>query len=223
MLDKITALVPMKGISERVKNKNVRSFCGSPLMCVILKTLTSIDIINKIVVNTDSEEIKDIASKYNKVIIHDRPKEICGNHIPMNKIIEYDLSILDGEHFMQTHSTNPLLLGKSIIDAHSKYFEYIDIFDSLFSVTECKQRYYDVNQNPINHDPLVLLNTQNLTPIYEENSCFYFFSKKSFRIHKNRIGSHPQLYVLSKIESYDIDTEEDFLIAEKVFLEKNKG
>ena len=51
MLDKITALVPMKGISERVKNKNVRSFCGSPLMCVILKTLTSIDIINKIVVN----------------------------------------------------------------------------------------------------------------------------------------------------------------------------
>ena len=120
MLDKITALVPMKGISERVKNKNVRSFCGSPLMCVILKTLTSIDIINKIVVNTDSEEIKDIASKYNKVIIHDRPKEICGNHIPMNKIIEYDLSILDGEHFMQTHSTNPLLLGKSIIDAHSK-------------------------------------------------------------------------------------------------------
>ena len=101
--------------------------------------------------------------------------------------------------------------------------EYIDIFDSLFSVTECKQRYYDVNQNPINHDPLVLLNTQNLTPIYEENSCFYFFSKKSFRIHKNRIGSHPQLYVLSKIESYDIDTEEGFLIAEKVFFEKNKG
>ena len=87
MLDKVTALVPMKGISERVKNKNVRSFCGSPLMCVILKTLTSIDIIDKIVVNTDSEEIKDIASKYNKVIIHNRPKEICGNHIPMNKLL----------------------------------------------------------------------------------------------------------------------------------------
>lgn len=218
----ITALVPMKGVSERVKNKNLRNFCGRPLMCIILNILSDIDFINKIVVNTDSEKIKNIALQYKKVIIHDRLESICGNHVPMNSIIEYDISKLNSEYFLQTHTTNPLLSKKSICAAFNRYFDNLDNFDSLLSVTECKQRYYDVNYNPINHNPKVLLNTQDLIPIYEENSCFYFFSKKSFNINKNRIGLHPQFYILPQSESYDIDTEEDFLIAEKIFFERNK-
>jgi N-acylneuraminate cytidylyltransferase len=84
------------------------------------------------------------------------------------------------------------------------------------SVTEFKSRFYWPDGRGINHDPKNLIKTQELEPIYEENSCIYMFSRKTFLERKNRIGESPMLYPIDPIEAVDIDEESDFLIAESI-------
>jgi len=216
----------MKGNSERVPNKNLKIFSGQPLYHRILNVLINSKYINNIIVNTDCSKIeKDLNKNYfNKVIIHKRPESIIGDYVSMNKIIEYDLLKFNSEIYIQTHSTNPILLTETINNALEKFFTFRETnkYDSIFSVTRTQKRFYDKNVSPLNHDPGMLV-TQHLDPIYEENSCFYIFSKESFLTNNSRIGSRPFMYEIDKIQSIDIDEKEDFKIAESVFnLLRNK-
>jgi len=220
---KLTALLPMKGTSERVPNKNMRNFDGKPLYHAIMNSLLASKYIDKVVINTDSEIIADDTKKNfgDRVVIIDRPVEIQGGDVSMNVIIDYDLNQLDGEHFLQTHSTNPLLRVETIDKAIEKYFDGLEKFDSLFGVTKVQTRFYDKDANPINHNPEELLRTQDLEPLYEENSNFYIFSKKSFeKAGKKRIGLKPQIFEVNKLEAVDIDEPEDFILAELLYKSK---
>jgi CMP-N-acetylneuraminic acid synthetase len=222
---KLMALLPMKGHSERVPNKNMRDFNDRPLYHAIMHTLLKSKYIEKVVINTDSEIITEDAKKNfgESVIIIDRPKEIQGGDVSMNVIINYDLSKVNGEHFLQTHSTNPLLRVETLDKAIETYFENLDKYDSLFSVTRVQTRFYDKNANPINHNPKELLRTQDLEPLYEENSNFYIFSKESFKNAGNRrIGLKPQIFEVNKLEAVDIDEPEDFILAEILYQNRDK-
>ena len=212
----IIALIPMKGHSERVPNKNLRSFCGKPLCHRIILSLQKSHYVKEIVVNTDSPEIaENIRQNFEKVKIIDRPEEIRGDFVSMNTIIAYDLTQLAGEHFLQTHSTNPLLNAETIDKAIGLYFHNLGTYDSLFTVTRHNARFYWSDGNPINHNPQELIRTQDLPPILEENSSLYIFSKESFRQSTNRrIGLKPYLFETSRFEAIDIDEEDDFLLAE---------
>ena len=221
----LTALLPMKGNSERVPNKNMRSFHGAPLYHAIMKSLLASKYIENVVINTDSDIIaKDAKETFgDKIIIIDRPDNIQGDFVSMNNIIEYDLSQLDGDYFLQTHSTNPLLRTETIDKAIEKYFEGLKSFDSVFSVTKVQTRFYDKNAKPINHKPHELLRTQDLEPLYEENSNFYIFSKQAFfNADKQRIGLKPQIFEVNKLEAIDIDEPEDFELAELLYKQKEK-
>lgn len=221
---KIKALLPMKGNSERVPNKNMRHFDGAPLYHAVMKSLLASKYINQVAINTDSEIIAQDAKENfgDKVIIIDRPVEIQGDFVSMNDIIDYDLSKLDGEHFLQTHSTNPLLRAETIDKAVEKYFEGLEEFDSVFGVTKVQTRFYDKDAKPVNHNPQELLRTQDLEPLYEENSNFYIFSKKAFEnADKKRIGLKPQIFEVNKLEAVDIDEPEDFKLAELLHIHKD--
>ncbi len=87
-------------------------------------------------------------------------------------------------------------------------------YDSLFAVTRLQVRLWNSGGQPINHDPAVLLQTQDLPPIYEENSCFYIFSKTNLITRRNRLGVRPQMFEVSRNEAWDIDEEIDFQIVE---------
>lgn len=216
---KVTALLPMKAHSERVPNKNISNFCGQPLYYAVLSSLLQSEYIDKVIINTDSDIIKEDALKnFERVLIIDRPKEIQGDFVSMNDIIAYDLNKTDGEYFLQTHSTNPLLRPKSIDFAVEKYFKNLKQFDSLFSVTRLQTRLYWKDGSPVNHNLKELLRTQDLPPVYEENSNFYIFSKKSFAdAGGSRIGLKPQMFEINKLEAVDIDEPEDWEIAESLY------
>jgi N-acylneuraminate cytidylyltransferase len=219
----ITALLPMKGNSERVKNKNMRDFNGKPLYHAIVKTLLNVEYISKIVINTDSEIIASDAIKSfeDKITIINRPENIIGDFVSMNDIIAYDLSQVEGQYFLQTHSTNPMLTDNTLKNAIEFYFNNLDKYDSVFSVTKVQTRFYDTNSKPVNHDLKNLIRTQDIPPFYEENSNFYIFSKESFKNAGNkRIGLKPKMFETNKLESIDIDEPEDFILAEILY--KNK-
>jgi len=222
---KLKALLPMKGNSERVPNKNMRDFHGAPLYHAVMKSLLASKYIENVVINTDSDIIAKNAKETfgDKVIIIDRPTDIQGDFVSMNNIIEYDLGQLKGDHFLQTHSTNPLLRTDTIDKAIEKYFEGLDKFDSVFGVTKIQTRFYDKDAKPVNHNPEELLRTQDLEPLYEENSNFYIFTKQAFiNADKKRIGLKPQIFEVNKLEAVDIDEPEDFELAELLYKQKEK-
>ena len=96
-------------------------------------------------------------------------------------------------------------------------------FDSLFGATKVQTRFYDKDANPINHNPEELLRTQDLEPLYEENSNFYIFSKESFKnSNKKRIGIKPQIFEVNKLEAIDIDEPEDFILAELLYKNRDE-
>lgn len=215
-MKKFTALLPMKGHSERVPNKNIRDFSGKPLFYWVLDTLLECKSIDSIAIDTDSHKISQMAKSRggSKVSIIQRPKNLMGDDVSMNKIIAHDLSVLDGDLFFQTHATNPVLKPSTIDNATKKYFLRLDKYDSVFSVTTHQTRLYSKDGKAINHNPSILIPTQDLDPIYEENSNFYIFSRSSFKSSGMRIGTTPQMYPMDKLEAIDIDTLDEFYIAE---------
>lgn len=217
---KIIALMPMKAISERVPGKNLKEFAGRPLYSVMLDLLLQSKYIEQVVINTDGEDLKNsiLESYPEKVIVVDRIEEICGNYVSMNKIIEHDINAFEADIYVQTHSTNPLLKVESIDTAIEEMLEKLNENElaSVFSVTKVQKRFYTKDAKPLNHDPKMLV-TQHLEPMFEENSCFYVFTKKSFLDNDSRIGRYPYMIELDKIESTDIDDPEDFIIAEALY------
>lgn len=218
---KFAALMPMKGNSERVPNKNLRAFNGKPLYHAVMGVLHESKAVGEIIVDTDSDEIrKDIEMNFPSVRVIERPKEICGDYVSMNKIIEYDMTQTDYSAFVQTHSTNPLLTAESLDKAADFFVSNKDKFDSVFSVTKIQTRFYWENGIPVNHNPMQLIRTQDLPPILEENSNFYFFTRASFGLTGKRIGVNPGMFEIAKLEAVDIDEPEDFEIAEMLHIRK---
>lgn len=218
----ITALVPMKGHSERVPNKNIRKLAGKPCFHWLMKSLSESKYVKEIVINTDSEEISDSAVKNFEVTILKRPDFLLGDMVSIQPLIEYDLSQTKGEFYLQTHSTNPLLSAETIDSGIEEFFNQ-GKHDALFSVTPVKTRFYWPDGRGINHDPQKLIRTQDLNPIFEENSCFYVFSKKTNERYKNRLGSKPMMFPMDRLEATDIDDWEDFLYAEFLLNLKKDG
>lgn len=214
------ALVPMRHNSERVPGKNYRLFAGKPLYHWILETLVQCPAIDLVAVDTDSPVIMEgVAAAFPRVLLIERPPELADGEIPMNRIIAHDMELVDAEVFVQTHSTNPLLRQATVARALAAFQGAGADKDSLFSVTPRQARFWTGGGEPMNHDPHVLLRTQDLPPLYEENSNLYIFSRHSFLSRGNRIGQRPIMFPIPMPESWDIDTEYDFSIGEMLLQE----
>ncbi len=212
---KVTALVPVKEHSERVEGKNFRSFAGEPLYQHILRTLDRTYAVDEILVDTDSSKVMLEGPKVSrKVRIVERPDELKGDRVSTNRIFNYDIEQTDSDLFVQTHTTNPLLRAETIASVLSEFLKNEETHDSLFGANEHRSRFYTTDGSAVNHDPEHLIPTQELEPVYEENSCIYVFTRKSFMATGRRIGSKPYIFVTPRIESVDIDDEFTFKLAE---------
>jgi CMP-N-acetylneuraminic acid synthetase len=212
------ALVPMLHSSERVPGKNFRAFGGRPLYHQIIRTLLSCSSLDRVVIDTDSPTIReDAARAFPQVEVLDRAGHLRGGAVPMNDVLVDDVRRLDGDVYLQTHSTNPLLTTASVERAIDAFFDSLPHHDSLFSVTPRRARFWTTTGQPVNHDPSRLLRTQDLPPLLEENSCLYVFKGEDLLRTGNRIGARPLMFEIDARESWDIDEEIDFQIAEYLF------
>lgn len=220
----IVALVPMRDQSERVPGKNYRTLAGAPLFHHILHALQACRGIAEIAVDTDSPSIKaGLAEHFPTVRVIERPEHLRAGEVPMNEILLHDTAQIPADYYLQTHSTNPLLRSQTIDAAIDAFVNVLPDVDSLFSVTGLQTRFYDAEGKAVNHDPKELLRTQDLPPIYEENSCIYIFSRDSLAKHGHRIGSAPLMFPIPRNEAWDIDEELDFQVADFLMQQRQKG
>jgi len=213
----------MRHSSERVPGKNYRPFAGKPLYHRVVDSLLACDAITEVVIDTDSPKImEDAAEHYPTVKVLERPKHLRAGEIPMNDVLLNTISQLHSDFYLQTHSTNPLLSADSVKRGVDIFLENYPIYDSLFSVTRLQTRLWDSLSRAVNHNPNILLRTQDLPPIYEENSCMYIFTQEILERKHNRIGDRPFMLEIPGEEAQDIDVELDFQIAEFLFTEREK-
>ena len=219
---KLAALVPMRHHSQRVPGKNYRLLAGKPLFHLIIETLLAVPEIEAVVVDTDSEPVMDgLRRSFPTVNLIQRPEHLRADDVPMNDILLHDTAQVEAEFYLQTHSTNPLLQAATISRAIRNFFADYPEYDSLFSVTCWQTRLYFQDGSAINHDPAVLIQTQHLPPVYEENSCLYLFTRENLIKRHHRIGRKPFMFEIDKAEAWDIDEELDFEITD--YLMRNRG
>jgi CMP-N-acetylneuraminic acid synthetase len=212
---KLITLVPMRHHSQRVPGKNYRDLAGKPLYQHIIETLLAVPEVDEIVVDTDSEPVMNgLRENFPQVKLIDRPEHLRADDMPMNEILIYDAEQFPAEFYLQTHSTNPLLKAETISDAIQAFRNNYPKLDSLFSVTRWQTRFYDKDGNAVNHDPRELIQTQDLPPMYEENSCMYIFTRENLIAKRHRISDHPLMFEIPRLEAVDIDEESDFQIAD---------
>ena len=197
------ALLPMKANSQRVKGKNFRPLHGKPLFAWILDSLLALDEIDEVVINTDARHI--LAE--NGLVESDRVR-----------IRDRNIAAVEAETYLMTHTTNPMLRPETIRAALAAYRAGVadGTADSLFTVNKIQTRFYRADASPVNHDPDNLVQTQDLEPWFEENSNLFIFSRDSFAATNARIGRKPILHEMNKMEAVDIDTPEDWALAEAV-------
>ena len=217
MTARVVAIVPMRHDSERVPGKNYRPLGGRPLFHHIIEVLLASPAVSKVAIDTDSDVIRDSARvAFPDVEVLERPPHLRDGMIAMNDILLHDVGRLDGDLYLQTHSTNPLLRTPTVTAAIERLLGDPDS-DSLFGVTRLQTRLWSADGTPLNHDRSVLVRTQDLPPVYEENSCVYLFTRDSLERRGSRIGERPILFEIPRDEAWDIDEEVDFRIAEALY------
>lgn len=211
---KLVALVPMRHHSQRVPGKNYRDLAGKPLYQHIIETLLAVPAVDEIVVDTDSDPVMNgLRENFPRVKIINRPEHLRADDMPMNEILIHDTEQYPADFYLQTHSTNPLLKAETISDAIQAFKNNYPKLDSLYSVTRWQSRFYDKDGKAVNHNPRELIQTQDLPPMYEENSCIYIFTRDNLIAKRHRISDQPLMFEIPRLEAVDIDEESDFQIA----------
>lgn len=220
---KVAALVPMRHDSERVPGKNYRLFNGRPLFHRMLLTLLACPEVARIAVDTDSPIVAEqCAQHFPSVQVIDRPLHLRGGDVAMTEILRHDAGLIESPWYVQTHATSPLLTAATLRAGLRALEEGLDRHDSLMTVTRLQTRLYDVGGCPLNHDPRVLLRTQDLPPVFEENSGMYVFTREQVAGGR-RFGERPLLFEIDPVEATDIDTEADFALAETLHRLRREG
>ena len=218
MKKKITALVPVRKGSQRVKNKNLKNFGGTSLLELKIKNLKKIDLIDEIIVNSDSDEMLNIGKKLGTKI-YKRSDYYSSSTVNNSEFFQHIAENTDTDIIMYTPVTCPFIKKETYDNAIIKFKSFKDEHDSLIT-TFFVHHHMWLNGKPINYDPTNAPNSQDLPPIMGLSYAISIIPKDLMIKRRNVVGVKPYFLPLFGDESIDIDTELEFSFAEHVY--KNK-
>ena len=220
----VIAFIPARGGSKSIPKKNIKSFCGKPLIFWNLQELQK-SVVNEIVVATDNEEIKDIVNSFNfsKVKVYNRNSKNSEDTSSTESVmLEYifQSNLSDADTFMLVQATSPFTRSCDFNEALSLFKDY----DSVLSCCESK-RFYWKDGKALNYDIYNRPRRQDFKGTMIENGAFYISSVANIRKTKNRISGAIGVYQMPEYTYTEIDEHEDWIVAEslmKRFVLKNK-
>lgn len=215
---KISIIIPAKGQSQRVKNKNVSEINGKTLVRLCCEKILKCENINKIYLDTNDEGIIKNVSDLDRINIIKRPTELANNSITANDLMVYGLhSISECDLLLQTFVTSPLITYQTIDRCIKEFLDNKNGHDSFFTVTKVQEYFWDEDSNPINFNHQQLPNSFELEPTYMETHGLYGIYIDKLIETKRRVGNSPMKIEIPKIESFDIDDYEDLTIVKRVY------
>lgn len=215
MKRKVTAVIPIRKGSQRVSDKNLRSFAGTSLLKLKIDALKQVKCIDNIIVNTDSEEAIRIAKECS-VDYHVRDAYYASSACSGSDFFEHLGLVTDTEVFAYCPVTTPFIKVSTIEACVSRFLEG-NVYDSVTTVTDIKDFLWKDNQ-PLNYSLENAPNSQDLPEIKALNFGISLINKTDLVSFKNIIGKRPLLISTTNIESLDIDTPLDFFLAEQIYI-----
>lgn len=220
----IIAFIPARGGSKSILQKNIKVFCGKPLIFWNLQELQNSDV-DEIIVATDSNEIKSIVNSFNfsKVKVYNRSKENAQDVSSTESVmLEYiDSSNISNEDtFMLVQATSPF--------TQSIHFnEGLELFKQHDTILTCckSKRFSWRNGKALNYDIYNRPRRQDHKGTLIENGAFYISSVADIKSTKNRISADIGIYEMPEYTYIEIDEPEDWIVAEslmKRFVLKNE-
>jgi len=211
----VIGIVPVKENSQRVPAKNFRTLGPDPLWLWPVRVLAKCPFVDLIVIDTDcldyfTEWRRLLGTLAVPVTIDPRPTKLQGDAVSMNKILADIADRRPAFAYIQLHATSPFIQVETLDAA---YEELQAGADSVYGVNEMKSRFYWPDGRPVNHDPEKLIPTQDLDPLYEENSAFYIYRGDAFDKQKARICGKSKPFIVPELQAIDIDTEADWRLA----------
>jgi len=221
----ILAFIPARGGSKSIPLKNIKMFCGKPLIYWNLLSLQNSSV-DKIIVATDSNQIKNIVLSFNfsKVEVYNRNYENATEEASSESVmLEYieSINMQDPDTFMLVQATSPFTQTNHFDEA----LELFKSFDSVVSCSITKRFFWNENGVALNYDINKRKRRQDFKGTLIENGAFYINSVKNIKENKNRITGKIGIYRMPEHTSVELDEELDWLIAEKImykYIIKNK-
>lgn len=211
---KTACFIPIKSNSERVPGKNFRMVNGKKLYQYICEHVKQAEAFDDIYVDTNSEEIASYATDQGFRIIERKP-ELAQNTANGNDLLVYHYQQFPQyDYYFQAFATSPYLQPETIKSCVEKLTSSEE-YDSCFTATE-NHGFYWMENNPVNYRPGILPRSQDMLPVIEETTGLYGIQQSSLERYRCRIGRKPYIYIVSKFEAVDINTEEDLEIAQYI-------
>jgi CMP-N-acetylneuraminic acid synthetase len=210
---KIVCFVPIKLKSQRLPNKMLLPL-GNKLLCQhIFNTLIEVkkNIHLDIYCYCSDESIKDLLPSEIRYLKRD--SNLDRDETKGIEIYKSFCDQIEADIYMLCHATSPFIKSKSIIDGLNKII--YDNYDSSMSVSKV-QTFCWYDNKTLNYELTNVVRTQDIKPVYWETSAFYIFKSDILKIHDRRIGFNPYLVTTDRIESIDIDEQEDYDLAKSI-------
>ncbi|KGE14307.1 cytidylyltransferase domain-containing protein [Sphingobacterium deserti] len=225
MTNKVSFFLPTRKGSQRVIDKNTRPFAGKDggLLRHKLEQLLQMETVHEIVLSTNDEICIDIATSMQgnleKLVIDNRPDHLCLDTTNLSDLIAYVPSVVTGDHIIWGHVTTPFADASVYDRGVTNYLDGLQQgFDSLVSVEKFRNFLLDEQGKVVNNTtPIPWPRTQDLQTLYEINHVMFITSKQIYQQEGNRLGAKPFLFEMDKMESFDVDWEEDFKVAELMY------
>lgn len=210
---KTIAIVPIKLNNERLPNKNIKPFDnGAPLCHYIFETLKQVKGIDEIYVYCSNPKIQEFIPLEVKFLR--RSETLDQNTTKINEVLSAFAQDVPADVYVMSHATAPFISPQSIEKGLQAVLQ--QGFDSAFAVRKI-QTFLWKDGKPFNYNLNNIPRTQDLPPIFEETSGFYIYRSEVITELNRRIGDNPYMVEVNAIESCDIDTQEDFDVANAIF------
>jgi len=213
------AFIPARCGSKSIPLKNIREFCGKPLIFWNLQALENYENIDKVYVATDCEEISSIVKSFgfSKVDVYYRSAENASDTSSTESVMLEFINNNDFDNndlFLLVQATSPLTQTEDFKKAMKMFID--EKSDSLLTCVRTKRFFWNEDNTSLNYDYKNRPRRQDFDGMLMENGAFYISSIKNITEYKNRISGKISIYEMEEYMSIDIDEEDDWIIAEKL-------
>ena len=213
------AFIPVRGGSKSIPLKNIKLFCGKPLVCWNIEALENCDAVDEIIIATDSQEIENTIKEFNykKVRIYQRSAENASDTASTESVmLEYiqNKKLYPDTIFILVQATSPLTQSIHFAEALQMYQE--NHFDSILSCVRNKRFFWNSNGTSLNYDFQNRPRRQNFEGMFMENGAFYINTVKNILDSKNRLSGKIGIYEMPEYTATEIDEPDDWIILENL-------
>ena len=218
------AIIPARGNSERIKNKNIVNFFGKPIIYWPIKNAKKTNLFKKIIVTTDNRKIAKISKSFGAEVPFVRPKSISDRKTGILKVVKHSIKLLEKKKVKFNYvccifATAPLLNKKIIMAAYKKLLngKYDFVFGAIKAKSSLIRAFYVKNKKlKMINSNFYSTNSQDLPDIFIDSGQFYWGTKKAWKKNKKIFCNNSSFLELKESNFRDINKKKDLNYLKKI-------